>query len=667
MDKKKLRLIPKEPTPQFIKGFASALPKGGPFIIRAFMHEEYLILDMYSVYKFHQGSDMHTFRMFHTKEEYITIEYLDDGKTAWRTSALQNLESVIPYSRAFWPVLADPESSMAMEVFLKDFPDPEPQSWDTEDYTASAALILKQVHYQNRIQASRLEIKHKRITDKIDAVMALIPEKPADFTEWVDEEALHESRYLIYKSKPGKGPWEAYCTHCGIDVKVDFVQKNFTGICPNCGSYANMLARGHSKTIQDSTRASLIQRIEGGVVLRSFAIHKDYRTKDFTQPMSGLRNPILSIFEEMRIVYWNDGTFKMYEYATFKNTYARWCNYNSYRFIGEQMLYIRNLDQDLQGSAFQYSAIKEYAEHKPHFTFNAMDYLNTYLNGPNIEYIVKLGLYRLSKDLLKNGLDANIDLKGDGPTSIKNLPRYIRDRAIAIDAGLVDLKILRLADRYGLKVEDKDIAWINRGAGNRIQGFFDVAKETTIYQIRKYMEAQTSEEVKRKPDLVEFLDYTRIAKKLGWDLSNPFVLFPKDLKQAHDKAMRMHQNRESKEEDKAIKKAQKSLSKAYGYEDKDYIVKVPTGVRELTREGHELHHCVGTYIQRVASGGTVIVFLRKRQDPYQPYITMEINPDTKAIVQARGLHNSAPKDEDSAVIARYKEKVLKKSTKKIAV
>lgn len=666
MDKKKLRLIPKEPTPQFIKDFANVLPRGGPFIIKAFMHEEYLILDMYSVYKFHQGGDMHTFRMFHTEEEYITIEYLDDGKTAWRTSALQNLENVIPYSRAYWPVLADSESSMALDVFLKDFPEPEPPSWDTEDYTASAALLLKLVHYQNRIQAARLEIKHRKITDRIDAVMALMPEKPADFTEWVDEEALHESRYLIYTSKPGKGPWEAYCTHCGNDVQVDFVKKNFTGICPNCGSNANMLARGHSKTIQDTTRASLMQRIEGGVVLRSFAIHKDYRTSDHTQPMSGLRNPILSIFEEMRIVYWNDGTFKIYEYATFKNTCARWCDYNSFRFMGDQMLYTRNLDQDLKGSVFQYSAIKRYAEHKPHFEFNTKDYLFTYLTAPNLEYVVKLGLYRLTRDLIK-GNDRDIDLKGEGPSAIRNLPRHIRDRAIAIDAGLVDLKILKLADRYGLKVDDKDIAWINRNAGNRIQNFFDVAKETTIYQIRKYMEIQTAEEVKRRTDLIEFLDYTNMAKKLGWDLSNPFVLFPKDLKQAHDRAMKMYRNIQTKEEDKAIKEAHKRLSKAYGYEDKDYIVRVPTGARELTREGHELHHCVGSYIERVASGRTVIVFLRKKQDPYKPYITMEINPDTLNIVQARGSHNSAPKDEDAAVIERYKEKVLKKTTKKIAV
>jgi predicted RNA-binding Zn-ribbon protein involved in translation (DUF1610 family) len=669
MDKRKLRLIPKEPTPQFIKGFASVLPKNHEmYVIKTFMHDDFLILDMYSVMRFRLGQEMHTFRMFHQKDDYITIKYMPDGSTAWRIAALQNLENVIPWDKTYKPLFADAESSEMLEEFLKGFPDPEKRKG--EDPEEPVDLILKLIHYQNRIQDVRLAIQHRKITDKIDAVMALVPAIPDDFAEWVEEEALYESRYLVYKSKSRKGPRDAYCTHCKQDVKVDFAKPNFTGICPNCGTFAMMKPQGHSRTIEDHTEATLIQKFEGGLVLRMFSVRKNYRERNleaFTF-RNHLRNPELFIFEEVRIMYMNDGTHSLYEFAPFKTAGARWCYYNGFRSWYSQSLYSENLDNVLKGTILQYSALKQYVEHKPHVKLNLYEYINTFINGPSLEYVVKLGLHNLASDLITRNTDTrDIDIKTNGPLSVMKLSKEVRDRAIRLNAGIVEIRILRTAERLGLKIDDKEIAWIKANASNRIDGIFDVAKETTIYQLIKYLSGQSENEERWRTTLSDFLDYTTMAKKLGWDLSNPFVLFPRDLKQAHDRAMRMYRNIQTKEEDKAIKEAHKRLSKAYGYEDKDYIVKVPTGARELTREGHELHHCVGSYIERVASGRTVIVFLRKKQDPYNPYITMEINPDTLTIVQARGSHNSAPKDEDAAVIERYKQKVLKKTTKKIAV
>ena len=48
---------------------------------------------------------------------------------------------------------------------------------------------------------------------------------------------------------------------------------------------------------------------------------------------------------------------------------------------------------------------------------------------------------------------------------------------------------------------------------------------------------------------------------------------------------------------------------------------------DLTEEGIKLHHCVGSYIQRVASGYTNIMFIRKKEDLSKPFYTVEITND----------------------------------------
>jgi hypothetical protein len=61
-------------------------------------------------------------------------------------------------------------------------------------------------------------------------------------------------------------------------------------------------------------------------------------------------------------------------------------------------------------------------------------------------------------------------------------------------------------------------------------------------------------------------------------------------------------------------------------------------VAELKAEGKALHHCVGTYAERVANGSTNIFFIRKAEQPDTPYYTLEIGQNG-SIVQCRGNKN----------------------------
>jgi hypothetical protein len=56
-----------------------------------------------------------------------------------------------------------------------------------------------------------------------------------------------------------------------------------------------------------------------------------------------------------------------------------------------------------------------------------------------------------------------------------------------------------------------------------------------------------------------------------------------------------------------------------------------------------MNHCVGSYVDRVARGDTVILFIRHSDNPTEAFYTMEFK-DGK-IIQERGKHNANPSKE----------------------
>lgn len=73
--------------------------------------------------------------------------------------------------------------------------------------------------------------------------------------------------------------------------------------------------------------------------------------------------------------------------------------------------------------------------------------------------------------------------------------------------------------------------------------------------------------------------------------------------------------------DKRLRWRIKHLSFAEG----DFMTVIPSRCAELCAEGEALHHCVGTYCEKYASGKTNIVFLRHKDHLEQPLLTLEVS------------------------------------------
>lgn len=67
--------------------------------------------------------------------------------------------------------------------------------------------------------------------------------------------------------------------------------------------------------------------------------------------------------------------------------------------------------------------------------------------------------------------------------------------------------------------------------------------------------------------------------------------------------------------------------KAFEFAFGDFVVVLPQGGQDIIDEGNNMHHCVGSYVDRVVDGRTFIVFVRHKNTPNECYLTAQVNTD----------------------------------------
>lgn len=67
--------------------------------------------------------------------------------------------------------------------------------------------------------------------------------------------------------------------------------------------------------------------------------------------------------------------------------------------------------------------------------------------------------------------------------------------------------------------------------------------------------------------------------------------------------------------------------KAWRFEYDNHIVLIPTSAHDIITEGEKMHHCVGSYVDRVLENSTYICFVRRKDSPDTPYITCQVDLD----------------------------------------
>ena len=139
----------------------------------------------------------------------------------------------------------------------------------------------------------------------------------------------------------------------------------------------------------------------------------------------------------------------------------------------------------------------------------------------------------------------------------------------------------------------------------------------------------------------EYCDYVNMAHRLGYDLKEDLVCFPRDLAKAHNLAVDNYNLLEQEVLFKRGSKKDKTRSKLYTFTDGTFFVRLPETLQEIVEEGNKLHHCVGSYAARHFNFETTILFFRSCKKPDTSLYTIEMN--NRNLVQVQGKNHCAVK------------------------
>ncbi len=614
-----------------------------------------LVLYFYNREKAANGYCKPIYTLFQAKDDYTTLEQTEDGKSRWLSANLYHFgEGRFVKKCAFY----SPKDVQRVTRFC-GIP------------TRSGLSALEVM--QNSIMSNRLDERIKARERKILKRMKSISSVPRDFKGWIHREVL--PAYIFYKYHRSKKPLSGYCSACCHDVLVTGAKHNEAGKCPRCKKAITFKAVGKSQRLWDRTTVQLLQKTgPNELLVRIFKTSKSYRN---------IRTPDLSVWENARIYLRRNGeklVVEPYYYSYTGGILTKWkkgerpvFNRWSYNFEHETcgMLYCRNLVETLRNTPWQYCQLEQFyrMDYEP---LEVIPYLRAYSRYPMIEYLVKFGLGRITAYVVYSGnvdpkvINANgkniREILGVGPEDIPVLR--------AVNANESQLKLYRALKQRCARFDEELLRWF---ADHKIPSIdnvvyplqFMTGQKLMHYvgqQYTKMINVKSSSGYRRyeslNPVLSEYKDYLRFSQKLEYDLSDSFVLFPRNLKKAHDQASNLYDTHKSEIFDKLIQSAYPSLLERYQFTKNGLTLLPPKTAEEIVTEGHTLHHCVHSYVEKVADRECVILFLRRTDHINDPFYTVELQDDQ--IIQTRGQGNCAPTPEIKRYLSMWKERKLKK-------
>lgn len=620
-------------------------------------HHRTLVLYVYVKKNVLAGDFVPRWTMFQSKDDYITL-CNDEKGTRWQNSMFCKLgrDSCFRKKCSFYSQSdEDRVTRYCQKENLKSF-----DSLSCVQYTL---FYIKQ--RENELKGQQ------KIAERMEPVKSL----PRDIKGFMYRETL--PHYIFYDYAKGKAPLNAYCTGCKHEVSVAAAKHNSKGVCPHCKRKIIYKSRGRRGYMVDRSTAQIIQRVgENEVIIRIVKAYCTYAKQD---------TPEFSVYENARLFLRWEGN-KLVKWENYYYSYAPGCLtpwhrgdrpvFSKWQYNFEAdcsgYLYHRNLDSELKGTPWQYSALKEYYTGDPTPLY-VERYLNMYLQYPMLEYLVKLKLHRLATYVVYGGADDSrfngnsvLNSYGKTVTEVLGVEKKYVPLLRAIDPGPEQLAIIKSLLRENIEPDIELMKWCSKNSVGNEDYIFVPLRYMTPHKLMRYATEQFATHRKTSYAskgyfsmsylMSDYKDYLCMCEALEHDMKSSFVLFPNDLKAEHDRVNDMTQKETSKAYDQKIAKMFEILQSRYGYAKLGFVVVPPRSVKEITREGDKLHHCVGRYVKDVVKNNCTILFIRKASAPKKPFCTVEIKHGD--VVQARIQNNENPPPNVQKFIELWKKNVL---------
>lgn len=554
-------------------------------------------------------------------------------------------------------------------------------------------------HEDDLATAARIDREHRKFVRRQEALKdrmahtAKLPEKR--ILEYADRIYFHNKHHLYYKKY---GSWtKIACSKCGgvtdarwrdsISYESQFQKhteeprEGKSGKCPMCGAVGTYKCQGKIKgEYSKKIHLFLGQRYkEDGAVLRYVEIEKAW-ILGFIEGNDGPE--MYNAAEELSGVevaraYFEPGKKVQIDYHK-RDLYRNedfWDDCNLYGLANidiKAATIMPETYEELKNTIFRYSGLKEYDEQAQEV--NPIRYLQNYQKTPQIEILAKLGLSEIVKGINEGRTGIIVDASAKRLDALLGIRRE-RTKKLIEEKG--DARLLRV-----LQIEKSlDQHWTEEQVNHLRETGLDIAHiafvlnymtiQKLLNRIEKYAGCAYETNCGRavaniRNTAIIYIDYLMMRERRGYDLHNTVYQQPRDLSAAH-RQMVTETNREevkkrleeTEERYVNIKKRYRSLRKEYCYEDATYLIRPARSAEEIVMEGRLLHHCVGGngYLSRHNEGKSYILMMRFRKEPETPYITVEINPEQKKIVQWYGERDTKPDEEN---IQSWLDNYLKK-------
>ncbi len=577
-------------------------------------------------------------------EEYITRELDDKGiELRWLTAMVGNLDGIgymSPYREN-------------LKVFVSRDGRKTLNALKLENEGSSPKGLYRLKEWQQEQKDNKTKRKEEEEQAPWDADMKLVPEVPKGFNEWMRRNAVSDC-FIIYEYDP-KRQKVGYCSKCKKYVQIKNPKHEKKTRCPSCRTEAVFKAHTRIQTLVTyNYYAEIIQKFKGGIVIRSFSQTQTYRGRKYTDPG-------IYTHECGRIMIFDDGTIKKYDWRSYKNKYCRWIQDKYYfpfkktdYWQRQTKLYKRNLPQLKKHSMLKHSAIDLW----PELPVSVSNYIEIEKGNPAIEMLAKIGMFRLAKGLIDEGYDK--DLLNQSATGISKMLKIDKSRLKRLkemDGNIFSLRWMQYEKMANTIWPDEMIKDFGEAKFNTsVFGF--LSAPISFVKCHNYLKKQAAmmgESMRQT--LFTWRDYINMADQLKMNTKCDQIARPKDLKYSHDELVVINQKKglekKAKEIEKKWPKVNKQLPKLQKFEftQGEYTIIAPKNILDIVTEGTILGHCVHTcdyYFSRIQTDESYLFFLRKSKQPDMPWYTLEVEPSGN-IRQKRTTGDNQNEDFKNAV------------------
>ncbi len=520
----------------------------------------------------------------------------------------------------------------------------------------------KQERIINREYQERTRRKYARRRQALEDRKENTPELPEKhMLRYADTALFHEEHHLYYKKHGG---WASVaCSECGgvTDARwkpgqsyesqferiIEEPRMNYYGTCPMCGANGKYIPQGREKGYRRAESWLFLGQKykKDGMVFRYINIGKEWQVGmlggENGEEMYNAREELSGI--EIARVYFEPGKKIQKDYH--KHDPCRgedyWDDCNLFGMANISIREARIMPEtfkNMEGTFLQYSALQEYQEAAG--DVNPVVYLERYIQMPQLEALVKMGLTGVTDEIVKYGCGIAEDRSAKRADVLLGIRKERVKLLIQHRGDIGILNVMKAEKRAGEKWTDRQIEQIRElrigyaiNTALKYMGIQKYLNRVSKYAGCEYGTGCAVAESRLNQTALAYIDYLEMREGLGYDMHNTVYLFPKDLAGAHRKMVMEHNKseadrriREVNGQYPLIRKHYRSLRKKFYFEDEEFMIRPARDAGEIVMEGRVLHHCVGSnsYLERHNAGKSIILFLRDKKDPEIPYITVEI-------------------------------------------